>query len=99
MLCCILIVHFVSLGLFIALGLTGVVPGLHYIFTAGVAEAFWIYFWLLFMAFLYILGGVIYAIRIPERLYPGKFDIWVRCFSVSEYYRFSNKNCAYIGYL
>jgi len=24
----------------------------------------------------YILGVIVYVSRIPERLYPGKFDIW-----------------------
>ncbi|KAK2155089.1 hypothetical protein LSH36_249g00039 [Paralvinella palmiformis] len=32
--------------------------------------------WLIFMAILYLSGGVIYAMRLPERLWPGKFDIW-----------------------
>ncbi|CAH8526728.1 unnamed protein product [Schistosoma mattheei] len=32
--------------------------------------------WLILMAVLYISGATIYALRIPERLYPGKFDIW-----------------------
>ena len=34
--------------------------------------------WLVLMAALYIVGAVIYAVRIPERIFPGKFDIWVR---------------------
>ena len=28
------------------------------------------------MAFLYILGAVLYGLRIPERFLPGKFDLW-----------------------
>jgi len=31
--------------------------------------------WLLLQGFLYILGAAIYAARVPERFYPGKFDI------------------------
>lgn len=27
---------------------------------------------------LYILGAVFYALRVPERWFPGKFDLWVR---------------------
>ncbi|KAH8359177.1 hypothetical protein KR093_004925 [Drosophila rubida] len=27
---------------------------------------------------LYILGALLYALRVPERWFPGKFDIWVR---------------------
>lgn len=26
---------------------------------------------------LYILGAVFYALRVPERWFPGKFDLWV----------------------
>lgn len=65
--------------MFIALGLSGVIPALHYVITDG----FWHAInkaalgWLVLMAFLYIFGAVIYAARIPERIFPGKFDIWV----------------------
>uniref|UniRef100_A0A1I8HMT6 Adiponectin receptor protein n=1 Tax=Macrostomum lignano TaxID=282301 RepID=A0A1I8HMT6_9PLAT len=34
--------------------------------------------WLSLMAVLYITGAVIYAARFPERLFPGKFDIWLQ---------------------
>lgn len=30
------------------------------------------------MGCLYILGALFYALRVPERFFPGKFDIWVR---------------------
>jgi len=64
-------------GIFIGLGLCGAVPCLHYI----IVEGFWsgIYQssvgWLSLMAIIYITGAVIYAARIPERIFPGKFDI------------------------
>ena len=65
--------------MFIALGLSGVVPAMHYVITDGFYEAvnFAALGWLVLMAFLYITGAVIYAVRIPERIWPGKFDIWV----------------------
>lgn len=65
-------------GMFIALGLSGVIPAFHYVITDG----FWhavnkaALGWLVLMAVLYISGAVIYAARIPERIFPGKFDIW-----------------------
>lgn len=68
----------VRAGMFVGLGLSGVIPALHYVITDG----FWHAInkaalgWLVLMAFLYIFGAVIYAARIPERLFPGKFDIW-----------------------
>lgn len=66
-------------GMFIGLGLSGVIPAVHYIVTDGFYDAINVAAlgWLLLMAFLYISGAVIYAVRIPERIWPGKFDIWV----------------------
>lgn len=66
-------------GTFIALGLSGVVPAMHYVITDGFYEAIYnaALGWLVLMAVLYIVGAVIYAVRIPERIWPGKFDIWV----------------------
>ncbi|XP_045165940.1 adiponectin receptor protein-like [Mercenaria mercenaria] len=65
-------------GVFIAFGLSGVIPAIHIVSTVG----FWDAVnkaslgWLCLMAVLYITGAVIYAVRIPERFFPGKFDIW-----------------------
>lgn len=68
----------VRAGTFIALGLSGIVPAMHYVITDGFYEAinFAALGWLVLMAVLYITGAVIYAVRIPERIWPGKFDIW-----------------------
>ncbi|KAI0223902.1 Adiponectin receptor protein [Lamellibrachia satsuma] len=65
-------------GVFIALGLSGVIPAMHYVITEGFYQAvnFAALGWLVLMAILYIAGAVIYAVRIPERIWPGKFDIW-----------------------
>ena len=60
------------------LGLSGVIPALHYIVTEGILHILQAFCWLVFMALLYLFGGTIYALRIPERLWPGKFDIVVR---------------------
>lgn len=65
--------------MFVCLGLSGVIPAMHYVITDG----FWHAFnfaamgWLVLMALLYIIGAVIYAARIPERIFPGKCDIVV----------------------
>lgn len=68
----------VRAGVFIALGLSGVIPALHYVITDGFYHAvnYAALGWLSLMAVLYIVGALIYAIRIPERFFPGKFDIW-----------------------
>lgn len=65
--------------MFIALGLSGLIPALHYILTVGGQKAFNVgaLGWLILMAVLYIVGACLYAARIPERLFPGRFDIWV----------------------
>jgi adiponectin receptor len=67
-------------GVFIALGLSGVIPAMHYVITDGFYDAIYnaALGWLVLMAVLYIVGAVIYAARIPERIWPGRFDIWVR---------------------
>ncbi len=59
------------------LGLSGVVPALHYILTEGILRSLHALCCLVLMALIYLCGGAIYALRIPERLWPGKFDIMV----------------------
>nr|QVK45751.1 G protein-coupled receptor [Proales similis] len=68
----------VRAGMFIALGLSGIIPAIHYIATFGSVKAFNVgaLGWLILMAVLYIIGACLYAARIPERLFPGRFDIW-----------------------
>ncbi|KAJ9649612.1 hypothetical protein H2201_001754 [Coniosporium apollinis] len=65
-------------GLFVAMGLSAVVPVLHgsrlyglrqFNLSIGLS-------WLVLQGALYIAGAAIYAARIPERLRPGRFDIW-----------------------
>uniref|UniRef100_A0A8C5HK46 Adiponectin receptor protein 2-like n=1 Tax=Gouania willdenowi TaxID=441366 RepID=A0A8C5HK46_GOUWI len=60
------------------LGLSGVVPTLHFVISEGLIKATAIgqIGWLLLMAILYITGACLYAARIPERFFPGKCDIW-----------------------
>ncbi|KAI0078360.1 HlyIII-domain-containing protein [Panus rudis PR-1116 ss-1] len=61
---------------FIALGLCGVIPVTHGLFTHGFEKlCFEMGFgWLLLSASFYIGGALLYANRIPERLSPGTFD-------------------------
>uniref|UniRef100_A0A914C4G8 Uncharacterized protein n=1 Tax=Acrobeloides nanus TaxID=290746 RepID=A0A914C4G8_9BILA len=64
--------------IFVVMGLSAMVPAFHFLITDGfhkiVDEGS--FYWLISMAFLYIFGAFIYAMRIPERFYPGKFDVW-----------------------
>ncbi|XP_073819155.1 adiponectin receptor protein-like isoform X2 [Musca autumnalis] len=65
-------------GVFMCFGLSGVIPAIHY----GVMEGWFSQIsqsslgWLVLMGFLYILGALLYALRVPERWFPGKFDLW-----------------------
>lgn len=65
--------------MFIALGLSAVIPATHFILSFGLFKAYNVgkLDYLVLMAVLYIAGACIYAARIPERLFPGKCDIWV----------------------
>lgn len=64
-------------GVFMSFGLSGIIPAVHYGYIEGwfskVAQAS--LGWLLLMGVLYIVGGLLYAMRIPERYFPGKCDI------------------------
>ncbi|KAJ3022411.1 hypothetical protein HKX48_006228 [Thoreauomyces humboldtii] len=63
---------------FCALGLSGVFPVGHSLYLYGLpfvskALSLWP---LLIMAAQYLIGAYIYASRVPEAWFPGKFDIW-----------------------
>lgn len=64
--------------MFVIIGLVGVIPVSHVITTRGFTGAIERYalHWMLTMAFSYIFGAFIYSLRIPERFFPGKFDIF-----------------------
>ena len=72
------------LGVFIFFGLSGIAPATHFGIVNGwersVEEA--CLGWLILMGILYITGALLYAMRIPERFFPGKLDIWVRIFAI-----------------
>jgi adiponectin receptor len=65
-------------GVFVALGLSGVIPAAHFVYTDGLYHAldYAALDWVILMAVLYITGAGIYAARVPERIWPGRFDIW-----------------------
>lgn len=69
----------VSPGVFLGLGLSGVVPTMHFTIAEGFVKATTVgqMGWFFLMAVMYITGAGLYAARIPERFFPGKFDIWV----------------------
>ncbi|KAH9939918.1 HlyIII-domain-containing protein [Amylocystis lapponica] len=65
-------------AVFIALGLSGVAPVSHGVITHGFNRVCYEmgFGWLLPSAALYISGALLYANRIPERFWPGTFDLF-----------------------
>lgn len=66
-------------GVFAGFGLSGVIPAVHYLVVKGFLQAVYhaSFGWLCLMGALYLLGAGFYALRVPERFFPGKCDIWV----------------------
>ncbi|KAJ7741413.1 hemolysin-III related-domain-containing protein [Mycena maculata] len=64
---------------FVGLGLSGVGPITHCLLTEGYQRVFSDlgFGWVVLCGALYILGALLYANRIPERLAPGKFDYFL----------------------
>lgn len=64
--------------MFVLMGLSAVFPVLHSIKLFGIAHMRQSVGldWVVLQGVLYIAGAGIYAARVPERLAPGKFDIW-----------------------
>jgi len=63
---------------FVLFGLYGAVPFVHIYLRDGYVLASNAYaLWgIVIMAAIYIAGGTLYAFRIPERFWPGHFDVW-----------------------
>ncbi|KAN0131642.1 hemolysin-III related domain containing protein [Lactarius tabidus] len=62
---------------FIALGLGGMLPVAHLMLSHGINKLQEMGFlWVLAAGAVYIAGAVLYANRVPERLAPGKFDLF-----------------------
>ena len=61
-------------GVFLALGLSCLVPATHLAVLIGNHDSF---LYLSLMGASYVLGAVIYATRVPESIWPGSFDTWV----------------------
>lgn len=77
--CSLLLLSPLAAGVFLGLGLSGVVPTMHFTIAEGFVKATTVgqMGWFFLMAVMYITGAGLYAARIPERFFPGKFDIWV----------------------
>ena len=63
---------------FLIFGLYGIIPFLHILIRDGYTLSTEAYsLWgMLTMGSIYVLGATLYVLRVPERFFPGKFDIW-----------------------
>ncbi|KAJ1911096.1 hypothetical protein H4219_006043 [Mycoemilia scoparia] len=86
---------------FVSLGLSGVFPLIHSLITFGwthtISALQLVY--LIPMALFYIVGAFIYGARIPERWWPGKFDIWLHSHQIFHYFVVTAAFCHYLGVL
>uniref|UniRef100_A0A672S3N3 Adiponectin receptor 1 n=1 Tax=Sinocyclocheilus grahami TaxID=75366 RepID=A0A672S3N3_SINGR len=66
------------LPFFLGLGLSGLIPTMHFTIAEGFVKATTVgqMGWFYLMGAMYISGAALYAARIPERYFPGKCDIW-----------------------
>ena len=65
-------------AVFVIFGLYGVIPAMHILIREGFFVAYHGYsiLGMVTMGSIYITGAALYVLRIPERFFPGKFDIW-----------------------
>ena len=63
---------------FVSFGVYGVIPTVHVVVKEGIEKQHVIDAGrgLFVMACLYIFGAVLYVVRFPERIFPGKFNTW-----------------------
>lgn len=70
--------YMLRMGLYIVTAISGFVPTIHSIFlfppSNHITRAVHLGIFLMFL--FYGVGTVIYVTKIPERFYPGRFDIW-----------------------
>ncbi|KAK8754000.1 hypothetical protein OTU49_007136, partial [Cherax quadricarinatus] len=65
-------------AVFLTFGLSGIIPAVHYTLVEGFDYAITraSLGWLILMGALYVIGALLYAVRVPERFFPGKCDLW-----------------------
>lgn len=62
--------------IFSMFGLSGVIPGVHIMVLQGWSKSVSFGAPLLFTGILYMAGTALYTARLPERIFPGRCDIW-----------------------
>lgn len=62
--------------IFSMFGLSGTIPAIHIMYLQGWSKSISFGAPLIFTGILYIAGTALYTARLPERIFPGKCDIW-----------------------
>eukprot|EP00758_Cryptobia_borreli_P018005 Tbor_TRINITY_DN6307_c0_g1::TRINITY_DN6307_c0_g1_i1::g.17817::m.17817/K07297/ADIPOR; adiponectin receptor len=65
------------LGLFICTGGVGIFPLFHVRYIMPAAQSTIVVQGIALMLLMYLIGVIVYILKIPERLCPGRFDIWL----------------------
>ncbi|KAH9855334.1 HlyIII-domain-containing protein [Lenzites betulinus] len=86
---------------FILLGLSGIIPTLHGLVTHGFYTLCYEmgFGWLLVSGMMYIVGALLYANRIPERLSPGTFDYFFASHQIFHFFVLAAALAHYVGVL
>ncbi|KAJ3124897.1 hypothetical protein HK101_006023 [Irineochytrium annulatum] len=65
-------------SVFMALGLSGIIPLTHSVILHGLrfSQQAMSFNWMVAMGSMYVVGALIYGYRVPEKWFPGMFDIW-----------------------
>ena len=62
-------------AVFLSFGLSNIIPGIHWLAIAE-PEFMFAFSLVVIQGLLYVIGAVIYAMRVPEKHCPGKCDLW-----------------------
>lgn len=65
-------------GVFFSFGCSMVIPALHFIRSHGYMNKMAVdcFLALALTGFFYLIGTILYVLQLPERLNPGRFDMW-----------------------
>lgn len=82
---------------FVSLGLLGIVPLSHMLTLSDIWHFTDALVWFIFMCLCYLAGVGVYILRIPERYFPGKFDLWGSSHNIWHCCVLAAVLCHYVG--
>ena len=92
--------RFARASSFAVLATMGIVPYIHIMLSYNQFDKLWeVIFIDVMMGACYIAGATIYALRMPERWAPGKFDLWLHSHQIFHVFVVAGAYCHYVGVL